>query len=267
MKKHYAFVSILAGVLLAALSGCGMSEDDKTVPPGIEDDPYLIGSGAFTITLPHYLLCFFEPESFDVSVNDDKRLISVDFKIIEFHTQYYDFRDAENPDKYPEEAEIYESLCERYKDTSYSTEQRMMPYWNGRRYPVNNIVSIEIVSDADYDKGHPAGSSLADICELFTASPRDFIASGYTDNYESNWDLETLALFGEDKIWTLKVKPIHKRLDKCWAEDLVLAGYYPKFFKLRFPQAPAANFEGSFTIKLLDEKGQVFTLKTEPVSW
>lgn len=271
MKKIIVRISAWAVVvLLVALSGCSKGDDDaKKVPPGIEDDPYAIGSGAFTITLPHYLLCFFEPGSFGVSVNSDKRLISVDFKI-EYHTPQYDFRHAEDSDRYPEQAGIYELLCERYKDISYSREQRMMPYWNGRRYPVNNIVSIAVVSDADYDSDHPAGSSLADICEVLTASPRDYIASGYTDTYDWTEDLETLSpIFGEEiPGWGVKaVKPIYKRLDKCWAEDLVLAGYYPSFFTLRILQAPAADFKGRFTITLLDEKGKTFILETGPVSW
>lgn len=269
MKNSTTFFSVLAAaLLLVVLQGCAES-DDPAPQPGFGDDAYIIGNDIITVNLPHYLLRFFEPECFTARVIDDKRLISVYFRSV-YNEKSYNFRHAEQPDKYPEEARIYESLCERYKDTSYSREQRMMPYWNGRRYLVNNIVSIAIVSDTDYDATHPAGSSLSDICELLTVSPRDFIASGYTDIYDWKGIAGILEpLFGEEipGFGAKEVKPLRKRLDQWRAEDLVLAGYYPVFFTLRFMQAPVTAVPRRFTITLTDEKGGVFTVETESVSW
>lgn len=273
MGKHIIRISAWAAVvLLALLSGCGKNSDEIPVPSDDgEDDSFVIGSCGFTVDLPHYLLRFFVPEKYSVRrVIDETRLIVVEFSDYGTEEVMYDYRHAQKPEEYAEKAGVYESLCSRYKDTAYPKVHHLLPYWCGRNYPVNNIVSIAVVSDADYDSDHPAGSSLADICEVLTASPRDFIASGYTDTCDWTADLETLSpVFGEEiPGWGVKeVKPVYKRLDKCWAEDLVLAGYYPSFFTLRILQAPAADFNGRFTITLLDEKGKVFTLETEPVSW
>lgn len=275
MGKHIMRISAWAAVvLLALLSGCSKDDnkDDngKKVPPGIEDDPYVVGNIVITVDLPHYLLRFFDPEKYHVCrVIDEMRLIVVNFWDYGAGTGY-DYSHAQEPEEYPEKAGVYESLCSRYNDTAYPEVHYLRPYWGGRNYPVNNIVSIAVVSDADYDSNHPAGSSLADICEVLTASPRDYIASGYTDTYDWTEDLKTLSpVFGEEiPGWGVKeVKPVYKRLDKCWAEDLVLAGHFPSFFTLRILQAPEADFNGRFTITLLDEKGKVFTLETEPVSW
>lgn len=269
MKSNIALLSVLTAViLLGLLPGCSKS-DDKT-PPGIGNDPWAIGSGGFTVNNSHFLLRFFDCEEQSLSARtvDDNRLITVRFNLLSEETMF-DYRHAEKPEKYPEQAAKYESLCKRYNDTEYPEEHRLLPYWSGRCYPVDNFVSIGIVSDTDYDAQHPAGSSLADICEILTCSPLDYLESGYTETYDWKKQLEVLTpLFGDEVPgWGPELKPVYKRLDECRAEELVLAGYYPNFFTLRFPQAPATKAERRFTLTLTDESGSVKRVETERVSW
>ena len=50
-------------------------------------------------------------------------------------------------------------------------------------YPVNGV---SVVSDADFDENHPAGSELSDIAMVSAGSLGDFVLSGYVDSTPDN---------------------------------------------------------------------------------
>ena len=50
-------------------------------------------------------------------------------------------------------------------------------------YPVSGV---SVVSDADFDERHPAGSELSDIVKVSVGSLGDFVMSGYVDSTPNN---------------------------------------------------------------------------------
>ena len=137
------------------------------------------------IDAPHYLLRFIAPESFSAGTIYGEPLtlqVRISSSAPREYAAYYD---AQNPDERPQKAAAYKALCERYGDTGYSGIREFFPLYTGGFDALwHNLVSIDVTSTADYDAGHPAGTSLNDLCELISWTPRDYLESGYTDRYD-----------------------------------------------------------------------------------
>ena len=84
------------------------------------------------------------------------------------------------------DAERYDALCKRYNDLNYYKETRYIEFVLCRDYPSNEIVSIDVLSNADFDSERPAGSSLGDVVRLMSISPIRFIQSNYKETYDWN---------------------------------------------------------------------------------
>jgi hypothetical protein len=69
----------------------------------------------------------------------------------------------------------FDSLSRYYKDTSYNNLKNI----GDPPCLAEPLLSISVVSDADYDDIHPAGTLLDDIVKLNALSPWKFIQSGY----------------------------------------------------------------------------------------
>ncbi len=80
----------------------------------------------------------------------------IHFSIV-FSGLWYSYNDT------GEKKEIYDALCEKYGDMAYNRLGSIECESSGPFSLVNSFVSVEILSDADYDETHPAGSSLADL--------------------------------------------------------------------------------------------------------
>jgi len=84
------------------------------------------------------------------------------------------------------ESERYDLLCTKYNDLSYYKKTRYIVNIGCREYASNEITSIDVVSNVDFDVEHPAGSSLSDVVRLLSASPIRFIHSNYKETFDWN---------------------------------------------------------------------------------
>lgn len=78
-----------------------------------------------------------------------------------------------------EKERIFDSLMIRYADTTYNKEI----YIGGNKALANPIDSISIVSDADYDKNHIAGTNLSDLAVFYGRIFGSFVLHGYPKDH------------------------------------------------------------------------------------
>lgn len=273
-----ATVALLLGSAFAF--GCDDKEDPGMLPngneepgdkPGDNDKPGDEPDGPTTIDKskypPHYILIFYEIDGIKASVDDNLNIVveSSPGEIVE-----YTFKDPERAD----ELERYEALCERYGDTSYDNEERIIHFplfYNPVQFPMYNIADIDVVSAADYDTDHPAGTSLRDLCELISWSPREYIASGYTETYDWSVRPEFFPERYYSKYIDKGMLPVHIRLDEYTPEDLELIGRGMMdgwIFILHFDKAPdEGNALQKFTLTLTDERGRTYTAVSDVAEW
>ena len=76
----------------------------------------------------------------------------------------------------------YNELVTRYNDLSYN--RVTVFYFLPRMYISNEITSIDVISNRDFDAEHPAGTSLAGFVRLLSVSPIRFIESGYQETFD-----------------------------------------------------------------------------------
>ena len=292
MKTRNTLFSAAAVALLlgsAFAFGCGDKEDpvppadgteepgnkpDDNDQPGDNDQPevpdsILVGQGTVKAEGPNYILGFYEIDEIEVRTNKDHSLdLMVEPKC---HISYFD-NDEEDPEEVERFAE-YRTLCERYGDTTYYNADRGLYYMNYLEYfnyLKYNITNIDVVSDADYDADHPAGTSLRDLCYLVTWSPREYIASGYTETYD--WSVRPYFIpDGSFYIEDEGNHPMLISLDECTPEDLVLIGngyISGSLFLLLFKKAPdEGNALQKFTLTLTDERGRIYTAVSDVAEW
>jgi len=114
---------------------------------------------------------------------------------------------------------LFDSLMVSYGDTTYNEDI----YVEGHQALATPIDSISVISDADYDENHAAGSDLSDIVIFQGVSYYNFISHGYfreEDIYGDYYDDNGLKL--------------NRPLSELRPEDYHLWDFYPfefKFFK------------------------------------
>ncbi|MBO7505963.1 MAG: hypothetical protein J6T67_01095 [Paludibacteraceae bacterium] len=93
---------------------------------------------------------------------------------------------------------LYDSLVRMYHDTAWhGTTNYMYP---AVAYPVS---AISVVSDADFDDTHPAGSELIDIAKIYSGSYALFVQNGYNGRYPQKHILKPFCEFTqqEKSLW------------------------------------------------------------------
>ncbi len=284
MKMRY--ITPLAMLLLFFGCGDGSStipevtdpNPKKEEPPKQEPDNPDIPDGfeLESLDAPHYLLTFRIPKSFTANIVEP--LIVRIGTAISSEDQCVSYFDTQDPDRFPKEAAAYEALCEYYGDKGYSKTRQFFPLYNGGYdFLWYNIVSIDVKSIVNYDAEHPAGTSLNDLCELVSWTPRDHIASGYTDLFDWSSPPDYIPqayrniAFRSDRHVNDGLHPFKIPLTECTPEDFILmgSGYYSSaLFLLRFAHGPeAGNNLQQFEIKLTDEQGKTYTARTEVCEW
>jgi len=131
-----------------------------------------------------------------------------------------------------EKAKRYDALCKKFNDLDYKKKTRYIKYIGCREYFSEEILSIDVVSNADFDAERPAGSSLSGIVRFLSASPLRFIQSGYKDTYdwEGRQTQEFLSRFPFSFCYSneASVAPQHHLVEGLLAElnqdDLQLLG-------------------------------------------
>lgn len=157
-------------------------------------------------------------------------------------------------------AEVFDSLARAHNDVY---ERYSFDFFDNCLF--RPIISIDVVSDTDYDPEHPAGVLLNDLLDIKFGSAEDYLLSGYVrEKYLGQTTRPTLyysdihnQYIKEDDISSLQeslteFNQIHRKL--------VSFG-----FRFVFTQGPAAAASHSFTITYRDEGGAVLSATTEPV--
>jgi hypothetical protein len=150
----------------------------------------------------------------------------------------------------------YDALCAKYGDMSYNREE-FVPIGEEPSFLAYSPVSIEIVSDVDFDDEHPAGTSLADIVTYDGHSSKPFIDSGYQPYY---WeDMDRFHYY--EKVHERPYYPVNKKVSELTVEDLMLVygvGSELPWGHLYF-QVPTLSQTHNIKVTLTDERGKKFS--------
>jgi len=170
---------------------------------------------SYDVNIPHYIQGYWDFDSLIVQKKDDN---CVHICIPSDSRMYCYCSDGE------EHRERYERLCSDNSDDNY--KPRLTPRGGGvyRAVSAHDIVSIDVVSDADFDAEHLAGTSVSDIMAYVGASAKPYIDSGYTQSvveYESRHPL--IAYFGK-VIPSYFSSMIRERCAKVSAADFKMVG-------------------------------------------
>jgi hypothetical protein len=135
--------------------------------------------------------------------------------------------------------ERYDALCEKHNDMTFNREVYIYP---GGYAPGSfgvDFTSIDIVSNADFDAGHLAGSSLGDIVMFDGRSYKQYIDSGYDD-----------TLLDDCRIWEL--------VSELTPAQLTLLEYQDGP-TLWIQTAPTLSKTHMFTVTMTADDGRVFS--------
>jgi hypothetical protein len=126
----------------------------------------------------------------------------------------------------------YDALCAKYNDLNYNKKTRYIKGIHCRTYSSNEIASIDVASNVDFDTEHSAGSSLGDIVRLLSASPIKFIQSGYKETFD--WNIQSPSVFKRESAFAfcydddgpadIHHRPVHGLLTELTQEDMQLMG-------------------------------------------
>lgn len=135
---------------------------------------------------------------------------------------------------------LYDNLCAQNNDLGYNEEYWFMEDKKPEIiciYP--DLVDIEIVSNADFDASHPAGTSLKECVEFSGTLYKKFIDNCYP-SYEPAKTTAPLNELQEDDLQLLSVG-----------------------FRLTFNREPEQNKAHRFTITVTDKEGKSYSTKLE----
>ncbi len=109
----------------------------------------------------------------------DARLVKTSLSDPTIELQFYIFSRvsflSEGEDKH-----VYDSLCALYGDLGYDRKIHLILNIINVSSYYPEILSIDFVSDADFDEAHPAGTSLKDCMQITYTSAYEYVSSGYT---------------------------------------------------------------------------------------
>ena len=156
MKKNTFAYLLMCGLCAFLLSACG--------------------GRWVTERIRSYVTSFIEPSAFQMKLTDNNNILLY-WSHISRWTSFW----SKGDDRIR-----YDELATQYNDLSYN---RRIGFFStsgpeGRTYASNQIASIDVVSDTDFDAEHPAGVSLAGLVRLLSASPIRFIESGYRETFD-----------------------------------------------------------------------------------
>lgn len=174
---------------------------------------------------------------------------------------------------------ILEQLNFEHNDLTYNREVQyyMMP----NIYITPDFHSVSIISDADYNEDHLAGTSLSNITRFMSISPMRYIQSGYEDTFDwktyTNFE-EFLSfwpfLYTSNNIYHYtrgaeNVYPIDSKVSELTSTDLSILGRgvhvtadkrpngYP-LAVIKFIEEPTISKEHNFTVTFTDLTGKEY---------
>lgn len=264
--KNYLSLSLL--LLFAA----GCSESQGPEPEPTPDSDLIGGCTPRYIETDHFVLGFYEPARFKAETG---RTGAMAYDIYLWGSEV---GAADRDETHPmcvhlkstgADAERYEALCARYGDIypcSYVTfpQGKDLDHHIRRFYPAYSLVSIEVTCEEAYDAEHPAGASLNDLCRLFSASPREYIAGGCERLPKDEWydsRMWSAYFFGYGSRSEHRI--IEKRLDECRAGDFRLMGVGNYLYCWLQLPVPEGGTMPPLRIRVTDERGEVYDVEME----
>lgn len=145
-----------------------------------------------------------------------------------------------------EDKKWFDELCLQNGDVSYVNSQKVGYDWVYVFIPcciTPDISTIDVITQVDFDKNHPSGSSVADCLDVTFQSAYNFIRQGYPKDQED-------AYTGR----------VTKALKDVSPEDLKLLERPESLFKCKFttkPQDPQGTYP--LTIICTDVNGRSIT--------
>lgn len=268
MNKIYSFIIIL--IAFITLSGCV----DKVGSP-----TYFYKSQSYVVQYVQYddiELDLFYNDLLDCFYFDNHQAIMV-----------LCVKDGKGCDAVSEEKNnkaMYQSKCMEINDFGYeyngsSTFDKAYDHTHW----YNDVTTINITSDKDYDTEHPSGASLNDVFYLLSMSPYKFIESGYKKKFDFHetdlsvfpdylLEFKDILQFGtpygkptNDKT----LHPVYGLVSELKAEDMKLMGGYREcgrskggklcYFILCPASEPADNKIHDITVEIKDMYGNIFS--------
>jgi hypothetical protein len=206
------------------------------------NDP-IIRNEAEEVFLRSYVMNYYEPREIKLAVLDSGNGISFYFVT---DWRYYGWSYTDNGSK----KAIYDVLCEKNGDMTFNRAVWIGPAHPKNEYMSTNFVSIDVVSNADFDDQHPAGTSLADVIRFNATSAKPYIDSGYVE-YE--WGSGNKTAY----------YPIRKMLSEITPYDLVLLGDGELIGlgggQFVFESQPTLSKEHTFTVTFTDDEGTIMS--------
>lgn len=134
--------------------------------------------------------------------------------------------------------ERFDELCALHGDDKYPCSQKYWG-WESMMTPIRvlspDLKTIDLFADKDFDKDHPAGTSLADCVDLMFTSYQDYVDSGYEKDLASGMK--------------------RKRLDQVEEYDLLLMRNNYHILFLKAPDDPSAEI--TYTLLSQNVRGEV----------
>lgn len=194
-----------------------------------------------------FAMVFYETGSMELMTNPDNKTI-LNF-IISLNNSIGSYKDTGS------RKTVYDALCQKHGDMTYNREE-FVPFGREPSFLAYNPISVDIVSDANFDEEHLAGTSLADLIIFSSFSSKPFINSGYV---EHDW--------GENEIWYSHMAgkqpyyPVHKKVSDLTIEDLTLLYGFGSTINgaLYFQSLPTLSKVHNITVTFTDERGETFS--------
>ena len=166
-----------------------------------------------------------------------------------------------------EEKETYDWLCNKHHDLTYNEYRTFMKDLPSESVTFNDkdFVSIDIISDTDFDVNHSAGDNLADIVRFISWSPYKYIRSGYREYYHyspgslSNTFESVMPIYwGREYTQTESTcHPVDKMVSELSSDDLILLGHdHPGMIGiLVFEVLPTNRGAQNITVRMTTDAG------------
>jgi hypothetical protein len=195
------------------------------------------------VFLRSYVREYYKPAGITLSARPDGNGMKFYFGFGKYVCRYSDEGDKKA---------VYDALCEKNGDMTFNRT-----VWVGSPHPIilymsTTFVSVDVVSNADFDEQHPAGTSLADIIMLDSTTAKPYIDSGYVE-YEYDKEHRYPYYF------------IHKMLSEVIPYDLILLGDGRGIAdgNFVFESLPTMSKEHTFTITFTDDEGSKMSSSIE----
>ena len=182
----------------------------------------------------------------------------------------------------------FNALNSAHNDVTYN---RKVLYYNlPNIYLTPDFSAIRIISDADYNDEHPAGTSLSDITRFLSVSPFEYIESGYINTF--NWKayskyeefvgywtfLSSSNNYYHNTLGAENVYPIDSKVTELTYSDLSILGrgvhitngqlpYGPPLAVIKFIQEPTLSKDHYITISFVDRLGKEYHSNSLKISF